>query len=136
MRIEGWENRLNVYFESVANTDFQYGACDCVVFASDAVMSQVNIDPMLEGRGKYTNLKEGVKLISELRGSYEGIMDHYFPRLPTVRRAQRGDVVLTQIDGDPCYGIVWHSGFSLFKSKGKGLTPIKTLNCAMAWRIA
>ena len=134
MKIEGWEKRLDDYLLKSAANDFQYGVCDCVCFASDWVMMATNIDPMLEGRGQYDTLRKGALLIKKYRGSYEGIMDHYFKRMP-VKYAQRGDIVLTRSYGvEPAYGIV-NNGLGFFKAPNKGLTTVPTSKCMAAWRV-
>lgn len=135
MKIEGWEDRLNDYLQEAARRNFGYGTLDCVIFACDGVELQTGIDPMAEGRGKYTDLKSGVKLISELRGSYEGIMDFHFARHDNMARAQRGDVVMRMVDGLKAYGLVGNSGKAYFKAQGLGLVHHFIADCDTAWRI-
>lgn len=133
MRGENWAHKLDDYLQEAATKPFEYGACDCVCYASDWVMRLVNIDPMYEGRGQYTTLKEGAVLIKKFRGSYEGIMDHYFPRVP-IKQAMRGDIVLHRNDdGEPAFGIV-NNGAGFFKGYN-GLNVIKLSACNLAWRV-
>ena len=134
MKLEGWEKKLDEYLLNAAVKDFEYGVCDCVCFASDWVILAVNIDPMLEGRGKYTTLKNGAALIKKHRGSYEGIMDYYFDRIP-VKTAQRGDIVLVRgLDEAPAYGVV-NNGRGFFKTTGKGLVTMPVSKSHYAWRV-
>lgn len=133
MKLENWEASLAACIEKAVFAPFQYGVCDCVVFASDAVLAQTGIDPMLEGRGKYSTLRDGALLISKHRGSYEGIMDFYFNRLDNTRKAQRGDVLLKHFDGAPAYGVCFN-GKVYFKGE-TGLAFFKPSDCEIAWRV-
>jgi len=135
MKLEGWDGRLVDYLQEAARREFRYGVLDCVIFACDGVELQTGIDPMDEGRGLYDDLKSGVKLISEKRGSYEGIMDFHFARHDNVMRAQRGDVVLRMVDGLKAYGLVGNGGRAYFKAQGLGLVHHFVKDCDMAWRI-
>jgi len=136
VKLEGWESRLDRYMQATARQPFAYGVLDCVIFASDWVIEAVNIDPMLEGRGQYDNLRDGAILIKQWRGGYEGIMDHYFDRIAP-RYAQRGDIVLARgVDGTdaPAYGIV-NNGAAWFKGQNEGLINLPMRRCALAWRL-
>ncbi len=134
VKIEGWERKLSAYLLETAVKPFQYGTLDCVCFACDWVNLAVNIDPMLEGRGKYNNLRDGAMLIKNMRGEYEGIMDHYFNRIP-LKQAQRGDIALTRgLDATPAYGII-NDGKAFFKAQGVGLSVLPLTSCTIAWRV-
>lgn len=139
MKIEGWETRLAEYLTDAARRPFEYGGAngglDCVIFASNAVDLQTGIDPMAEGRGRYTDLKTGVALISALRGSYEGIMDFHFTRHDNIARAGRGDVAVRVVDGLKAFGIVGNSGYVFFKADPLGLVKHRVTDCDAAWRI-
>lgn len=135
MKLEGWEKKLDTYLLESAVKEFQYGVCDCVCFASDWVLLAVNVDPMLEGRNKYTTLRQGALLIKKHRETYEGIMDYYFNRIP-VKQSQRGDIVLVRglNDAEPAYGVV-NNGRGFFKGTGKGLVTLPVSSCHAAWRV-
>lgn len=135
MKKENWERDLVDYLDAAKDKPFAYGSCDCVCFASDwvAIATEWRIDPMHEGRGRYDDLKTGAALIKKYRGSYEGIMDYYFERLPSVRHAQRGDIVLTMAKGSPAFGIV-QNGRAFFKGES-GLTVLSLLECTTGWRV-
>lgn len=134
MRKVGWEVLLDAYLRDVAEKEFAYGICDCVIFASDAVKIMTGIDPMLEGRDRYDDLKVGAALIAKHRGGYFGIMDFYFERHKNVRKAQRGDVVVRNIDGHPAFGIVWN-GKAFFKGIERGLVSFPVVESGAAWVI-
>lgn len=133
MRIENWDIALGKYILECAPKAFEYGVCDCVIFASDAVLLMTGIDPMLEGRGQYSNMRDGAMLIKKHRGSYEGIMDFYFERIENIRKTQRGDIVLKQTDEGPAYGVCWN-GKGYFK-KDRGYTMHHLSDCEIAWRV-
>lgn len=134
MRLENWDIILDKHLQDAAWIPFQYGVCDCVIFASDWVFKATGVDPMYEGRGKYTTLRGGALLIKKYRGSYEGIMDYYYNRVD-VHRAQRGDIVLAyDNDGSPAFGIV-NNGRAFFKGIDTGLATKRIADCRAAWRV-
>lgn len=141
MRAEGWETRMMQYLDHVARQPFVYGTLDCVIFACDHVENITGIDPLdgggrgANGRGgAWDNIKDGVKLITRYRGSYEGIMDFYFNRRAPAT-AQRGDVVVKIVDDLKAFGIVGTGGRAYFKKQGLGLVSFAAASCALAWRI-
>ena len=134
MRVDGWENLLYDYLHESALKKFKYGMFDCAVFASDWVYLITGIDPIKEGRGRYKDLRNGALLIKHFRGSYENIMGHYFQEHKKPSFAQRGDIVLRNMDGVPAFGIIGSNGRAYFKSED-GLFDYSAKDCVKAWRV-
>ena len=140
MRIEGWEINLNKYIEEVANKNFAWGECDCLIFASDACKIVVGIDPMSKKkktdpktiRGKYRTQEEAYKLVKEYRKSFPDIMDIHFNRI-NPNFAQRGDIVAAKIQG-MTFGISW-GGKAFFKMENKGYFTLPLKECKYVWRV-
>ena len=136
MRQEGWETRLNDYFESVHNVPFVWGECDCLIFASDAVKAITGIDPMSKKkkgdpdtiRGLYTTQDEAKELVKKYRKSLRDVMDVHFER-KDLNFCKRGDVVLYK----NAFGICVGRGIAFFKSEGLGLQVVKIRECVLAW---
>lgn len=138
MRIEGWETKLNDYFESVRNVPFEWGACDCLIFASDAVKICTGIDPMSKKkktdpdtiRGMYKTQDEARELIKKYRKSIRDVMDVHFVR-QNVNFAKRGDIVFY----NNAFGVCSGRGNAFFKNESEGLQIIKLSDCVLSWRV-
>lgn len=138
MRIEGWERRLNDYLEKVRNELFNWGTCDCLIFASDVAVICTGIDPMNKKnntdpetiRGLYQTKKEAVELIRKFRKSTPDIMDVHFVR-KHVNFAGRGDIVYYK----KAFGVCVGRGLAYFKNETKGFEVIKIRECKIAWEI-
>lgn len=138
MRIEGWEKQLSNYFETVKDMPFEWGTCDCLIFASDAVYICTGIDPMSKKkksdpypvRGAYTTKDEARELIKSYRKPLRDIMDVRFER-KNVNFAKRGDVVFYK----NAFGVCAGRGIAFFKSEDFGLEIINLSDCVLAWEI-
>lgn len=138
MRIEGWEKRLNDYLAEMNSAPFQWGKCDCLIFASDAVKICTGIDPMSKKntndpetiRGMYQTKEEARALIKQYRKSIRDIMDVHFKRKP-VTKAQRGDVVYYK----QAFGVCAGRGLAFFKNFNSGVEAIKVKDCVLAWGV-
>ena len=101
MKKQGWEKTLDSYIQEIANREFKWGECDCLLFVSDACQLVCSVDPMrwkLEGdpetiRGAYSTEDEAYAFIKKYRGTTPKIMDIHFPRVKNGFQ-QRGDIVL------------------------------------------
>lgn len=140
MRVQGWELLLNDYIQKVAHVTFEWGVCDCLIFASDAAVIISGKDPMsrkLKGdpdtiRGKYKTKEEARKLIRQYRKSTPAIMDVHFDRI-NPNFSQRGDIVAANVNG-LAFGVCW-SGKAFFKTEKNGYTALNLSECKYAWRV-
>ena len=138
MRKEGWEVRLSNYLEDAVKQPFEWGKCDCLIFASDACIAVCGIDPMNKKkkndpetiRGLYKSETEAKELIKKYRKSIREIMDLHFPR-KNKNFATKGDVVLYQ----NAFGVCAGRGIAFLKDENSGLTEVKISDCALAWDI-
>lgn len=138
MRVEGWEKQLSDYFETVKDMPFEWGTCDCLIFASDACVITRGIDPMSKKkpsdpdtiRGQYDTQSGARLLIKKHRKSIRDIMDVHFKR-KNINFAKRGDIVYYK----NAFGVCAGRGVAFFKSEGLGLEIVKLSDCVMAWDI-
>lgn len=137
MRFEGWERNLDDYIQCMAYKSFNWGVCDCLIFVSDSCLITCGKDPMsYRGetvRGCYSSRSEAENLIKQHRGSMMEIMDFHFERIK-VGFAQRGDVILAELDNGPTFGLVW-GGKVFFKTETDGYSVQPLSACKCAWRV-
>lgn len=131
MRIDGWESRLLYALQE--NRKFEWGACDCCLFAADIVRGISGVDPAEKFRGKYKSKRGADRIISRLGGLRAAISaqlgDEIIPNL-----AMRGDVVLLNNAGREVVGVVNLSGqISAMGETGVVTLPINDAICA--WRV-
>ena len=141
MRIEGWEKSLDLYIQGVSEKTFKWGACDCLLFVSDACVISCGVDPMSKKkkddpetiRGKYDSKETAGELIKKYRKTKQGIMDIHFNRVD-IAFAQRGDIVLNKLNEGWTFGLVW-GGKAFFKSENEGFITRPLSECKYAWRV-
>lgn len=141
MRKEGWEKELNDYMERMAHANFEWGVCDCLIYASDACVLLTGKDPMSKAkdsdpetiRGAYKSEKEAKALIRKYRRSTPNIMDVHFERI-NPNFSQRGDILGAKLDTGMAFGVCW-AGKALFKTDTNGFTALDLNECKYAWRV-
>lgn len=139
-RFEDWPTRFFAFVEQRRAEPFAWGANDCCLFACDGVQSQTGLDPAAKlFRGKYRDSLGAARLVRK-HGGIEAIAvkvcgQHGWPELLTPRVAQRGDVVLLDVDtGMECaLGLV--VGAEAVFTGPEGLTFVPLASCRRAWAI-
>lgn len=100
MRRADWPERLAGLIDERRRTPFAWGAQDCALFAADAVQAITGDDPAKHFRG-YDDEREALRIVKDA-GGMRGLVD--LPEKPK-GFAQRGDVVLAEIDGRETFGV-------------------------------
>lgn len=109
VRLPDWPSRLDEYLRSMARARFQWGACDCVLFAAGAVQAVTGARPALP---RWTTRRQALRELAR-RGGLAAATDAVLPRLAAPAMAQRGDLVLVQPHGQAapalavCVGHAW-----------------------------
>lgn len=136
-RYQDWAVRLDAFFADAAGRPFQRGTFDCTLMAADAVMVMTGIDFCAPFRGQYDSAAGAQAIIdAEFGGSLENaVIMHLGPPLPTVRKAQRGDVVLFNTPEGDALGVVDLSGTKIVVLSPDGLVRLPLRVATMAWRI-
>lgn len=133
MRAEGWEVRLAEAVEAARHRPFEWGVHDCATWAADVRRALTGEDMAAEWRGRYRTALGAQRLIRRLGHSTlaEAVAAKLGAPLPTVRLAQRGDVLL-----DPEGAAVGICGgrIGMFLS-ADGLTDYPLRSCSKAWRV-
>lgn len=141
MRNQGWEKELDLYIRDIAQKDFGWGSCDCLLFVSDASYLLCGIDPMskkLDGdpetiRGRYKTRNEAARLIRRHRKSMRNIMDIHFRAIKPAF-AQRGDIVMADLNEGETFGLAV-AGRAFFKTETLGFITKPLNECRLAWRV-
>ena len=124
-----WRPRLVAYLEEVRARPFAYGSHDCALFAAGAVMAMTGADLAADYRGRYTGLKEGLKLAGT---SHLRILRQHFEEVPTAF-AGVGDLALIGEVGFPALGIFEGEHILVLREDGLGLMPRAA--ATQAWRV-
>lgn len=138
-RIDLWEGRLASLIDKARDTSFEWGKHDCALFAADGVQALTGFDPASPYRGRYRSEKEAGKILSKvggLIGLMETVAESQGWRSVEPLFAQRGDVVMAEVDGLMPLGVCTGSHFA-FLMEPKGLVELDVMDkrVLMAWRI-
>jgi hypothetical protein len=132
MKLENWPVILNDFIDARRDTAFVWGATDCCLFAADAVQSMTGVDYVADYRGTYSDAKGALRLISEAGGLPAFVPDSFEEVDPGF--AQRGDVVLLDIEGRNSLGI--HLGHVIAGQGEAGVAFVPPALAMRAWRTA
>lgn len=59
---------LSDYLRTAAGKRFEWGRCDCLLFAADWIVRARGVDPAASVRGRYHSRREGIALLSNNGG--------------------------------------------------------------------
>lgn len=139
-RVTNWPRALGAFFESRRAMPFAWGANDCCLFACDGITVITGIDPAQDLRGTYSDALGAARVIQSL-GGIEAIAatrcaEHGFAELPSVKLAQRGDVLLHTHAESERYTLALCDGRNALTPGASGLVTVPLARCLRAWRVA
>lgn len=105
-RHSDWPEKLAEFIEARRKRAFSWGQQDCALFAADGILVMTGVDPA-EGLRGYRSVSGAAKRIKQAGGMRE--LATSFPEKP-VGLAQRGDLVLADVDGRESFGLVAGAG--------------------------
>lgn len=105
-RLPDYPERLFAHFEARRYAPFAWGSNDCCLFAADGILAQTGTDIAVAWRG-YTTDREALRLIQDI-GGMRGFAAALIERKPAF--AQRGEVVLVEMDGRETFGLIAGNG--------------------------
>lgn len=133
MRVDRWEVLLAELLDEGLKTPFEWGVHDCAVWSFD-VRAKLRGEASAADawRGQYRSAGGGYRVMRKLGwDSYEDVARALCGApLPTVRLAQRGDLVLAA--GGVGFGIV--AGGFVAGIGEHGVTSAPLASCMLAWR--
>src|SRR5690554_354752 len=99
-RYNDWPERLAAFVETRRARVFSWGSQDCALFAADAVLEMTGVDPAKGLRG-YKSARGAANRIKKA-GGMRALASNLPQKHPGL--AQRGDVVLVELDGRETFG--------------------------------
>ena len=132
-RLPDWRPRLVAYLTTVAGKPFGYGTHDCALFAAGAVEAMTGNDWAADYRGRYSTLKEGLKLLDQgaLR-DHVALLDARLESIPPAFAAV-GDIAVIGEDGTRALGIF--EGESILVLRETGLGHVPRADAVAAYRV-
>ena len=137
-RVEDWQSRLRSTIAQWQKKDFVWGKTDCFCFAAACVEALVGKNPMQPVLGEYKSQREAYKhVLKGIKGKdgtfykADGITGYIglaMGQEKPVSMAQRGDVVLCNVEGANVTGIMSEDGkriWAMCDEKGMVLLPIE-----------
>lgn len=137
-KTEGWESRLNDYFEKMRLVPFKRGQHDCALFAGHCIDIMTGADTTTEFLSKpYKSRKEAFEMLKSL--GYDDLAAIATKKLgetlPAPEYAQRGDCVLIEHEKQQALGIVDLSGRRAVTIGKEGFMFYPMKNWVMAWKV-
>jgi hypothetical protein len=130
-RREGWEGVFEKYIKDSVSVPFQWGVCDCVLWAGEWFRLLTGADVTEDIRGKYDSKESAAALIESKGGLVDGITERIPQRV--IGFQKRGDLALCIIDGQETLGIIGACNFVFFKME-KGVYA-KRIKPTAAWGV-
>lgn len=134
-RLPDWPERLAALLASKRAARFAWGRNDCAMFAADVVHALTGWDPAANLRGKYADQSAAQALIADAGGLGELAARLLEPRgiteLPPLF-AQRGDVVLVELQGVQALAVVTTDGVMALGPAGVHSLPLSAVQRAWA----
>jgi len=132
-RRSDWPERLADYVASKRETEFEWGTHDCCRFAAGAVEAMTGVDRMAGYR--YKGEREALRLIAKA-GSLGALAHRLLGEpLESVALAQRGDVVLADLENGASIGVCL-GNVCAFAGLAGGVVFRPLLAAQVAWRIS
>lgn len=132
MRREDWTDRMFAAFEAHADSDFEYGASDCVLFAARVVDAMCDTDYESRVSALYSDERSAIRALRDL-GGLEGAVRSMLGEPTALAYLQRGDVVLIENSGRDVLGI-W-DGQAIVAPGLHGLTRAPLSQARLTWAV-
>lgn len=132
MRRQDWPRRLQQFCRERRRMPFAWGTNDCATLAADWVLEATGADPMYGVRGLWSDARQAMERLAELGGMRQAVTDIMGAEiLPTL--AQRGDLVLIEIDGRETLAVCVGDHALGSADAGALLAPMS--GAVAAWRV-
>lgn len=132
-RVADWPAQLDVVVGEALRRPFAWGAQDCASFAFACAAAMLGRDPAARWRGRYTDARGAVKIISRF-GGLPGLASALLGTVPIEpRQARRGDLLLACRANGPSLGVC-NGAHGLFVAE-QGLAKVPLSECLQAWPV-
>ncbi|WP_321289229.1 DUF6950 family protein [Alcaligenes phenolicus] len=102
-----WPEKLATFIETRRERVFSWGEQDCALLAADAVLEMTGVD-LASGLRGYKSARDAAARI-EKAGGMRGFVASLPQKHPGL--AQRGDLVLVDLEGRETFGVVVGNGY-------------------------
>lgn len=134
IRREDWPERLAAAIDAARELPFAWGEHDCLMFAANCVQAMTGEDPAVDFRKTYRTARGAAWTVARAGGMRVGADARLGERV-LVLRAQRGDVVLVELDNErQAYGICVGATVACPCEAG-GVAFISMERARCAWRV-
>ena len=134
--LHDWPERLYAFVEARQSTPFDWGSNDCCSFAADAVLQCTGVDPLADirpdGVATWATQLQAYKLLKAHGGMAAMVTARLGQPVP-VLMAQRGDVLLVQMDGLDALVVCLGAQYVGAGPAGVVYGPIN--DALLAWRV-
>ena len=132
IRRHDWLERLQELVQSRMTVPFEYGVNECCTFCADAVLAMTGHDPMSHLRGKWSSEREALKVLKNLGGLLNAVLDVLGPSHDP-NYSQRGDVVYVTGDRDSLLTV--NMGEYLMAPSKSGMAYLALSTAHSSWAI-
>lgn len=133
-RRHDWPECLIAFRAARARVPFAWGTNDCVTLAADWVIEATGVDPLGDLRGTWSTEYGAVRILKSLGGLGAAITHRMGAELDSPSLAQRGDLVLLQVDDN-----VWSCGVVVgthaIAPGADGILLVPMSRASAAWRV-
>lgn len=110
LRLPDWAERLNALLVQRLRAPYKPGTNDCCLFAADALQALWGVDVASHLRGHYSTEEEG-RAVLALEGGVQALAEAVLGMaMENPAMAQRGDIVLADVEGQQMLGVVVGGG--------------------------
>lgn len=141
-RVEDWPARLAAHFERACSSKFVWSQTDCAMQVAAGIHAMTGVDFSTPFRGRYYDEVSAAAVMLEIAGGGLAAVatQALGEPLPSHRLAQRGDVVLLDVEtpygARPALGLVDFDGMrALVASWNGGLVSYPVSRAYAAWRV-
>lgn len=132
MKLQGWEQKLAEYLRDCHSGKVSLSRYDCAKFAALWVAIATGrpvTHPFLKDN---VTCSDSLSMLSQK--TLESCVSEVLPNTVSISQVMRGDIVLRRQDGLSALGICDGEN-SYFLHEKRGLSPLPTLQCDVAWSI-
>lgn len=134
-RHQNWPLLLSNFIKEKQGQEFKWGSNDCILFAADCINRLTGVDLAASYRGTYDDRQGAEILMKEFGGLLSTLISAHLGQ-PSGRplMARRGDIVIHDIAGVCCTGVVDDTGRSvMFLTEGRGIVRLSLASTMIVW---
>jgi len=134
-RHQNWPLLLSNFIKEKQGQQFKWGSNDCILFAADCINTLTGVDLAASYRGTYDDRPGAEKILKGFGGVLSTLISSHLGQ-PSGRplMARRGDIVIHDIHGICCTGVVDDTGRRvMFLTEGRGIIRLNLSSTMIVW---